>query len=109
MLQSVSGTALQGHNCRVHSQAKPIPIVTFVGAGDVTDISRSHPWKLYICEEVVSLYQFKNISRVSLLKAKPLTHIQRGPKKCTHSLSAAITPDTLTAVFARQFGGIDAV
>jgi hypothetical protein len=36
-------------------------------------------------------------------------YIQRGPKKCTHSLSAAITPDTLTAVFAQQFGGIDAV
>jgi hypothetical protein len=35
--------------------------------------------------------------------------IQRGPKKSTHSLSAAITPDTLTAVFAQQFGGIDAV
>jgi hypothetical protein len=34
---------------------------------------------------------------------------QRGPKKCTHSLSAAITPDTLTTVFAQQFGGIDAV
>jgi hypothetical protein len=36
--------------------------------------------------------------------------IYRGvQKKCTHSLSAAITPDTLTAVFAQQFGGIDAV
>jgi hypothetical protein len=35
--------------------------------------------------------------------------IQRGPKKCTHSLSAAITLDTLIAVFAHQFGGIDAV
>jgi hypothetical protein len=35
--------------------------------------------------------------------------LQKGPKKCTHSLSAAITPDTLTAVFAQQFGGIDAV
>jgi hypothetical protein len=35
--------------------------------------------------------------------------IQRGPKKCSHTLSAAITPVTLTAVFAQQFGGIDAV
>jgi hypothetical protein len=32
-----------------------------------------------------------------------------GSKKCTHSLSAAIKPDTLTAVFAQQFDGIDAV
>jgi hypothetical protein len=38
-----------------------------------------------------------------------LAEIQRGAKKCTHSLSAAITPDTLAAVFAQQFGGIDAV
>jgi hypothetical protein len=38
-----------------------------------------------------------------------IIYIQRGQKKCTHSLSAAITPDTLTAVFAQQFGGIDAV
>jgi hypothetical protein len=36
-------------------------------------------------------------------------NIQRGPKKCTHPLSAAITPYTLTVVFAQQFGGIDAV
>jgi hypothetical protein len=34
---------------------------------------------------------------------------EKGPKKFIHSLSAAITPDTLTAVFAQQFGGIDAV
>jgi hypothetical protein len=36
-------------------------------------------------------------------------NIQRGAKKCTHSSGAASTPDTLTAVFAQQFGGIDAV
>jgi hypothetical protein len=40
---------------------------------------------------------------------RSLLYIQRGPKECTHPLSAAITPDTLTAVFAQQFGGIDAV
>jgi hypothetical protein len=46
---------------------------------------------------------------INFILIPEMRDIQRGPKKCTHSLSAAITPDTLTAVLAQQFGGIDAV
>jgi hypothetical protein len=52
---------------------------------------------------------FMGTSNLITFLKKIRKYIQRGPKKCTHSLSAAITPDTLTAVFAQQFGGIDAV
>jgi hypothetical protein len=38
-----------------------------------------------------------------------LQRVYRGVQKNVLSLSAAITPGTLTAVFAQQFGGIDAV